>query len=129
VIWKPQAQPTTQPIDKKGKGKATNEISSPSDTRSVWVRFHPSVFMEVFEILKEAASRTLQNYKEQNGDMPEAVLELINMQGLLNVFEIMGPKASQVIKGVLTPVNTGKRPTFAEVCFIHEALYLVCTWK
>lgn len=116
VIWKPQSQSST---DKKGKGKevmgASAIQSKPSDIRSVWLRFHPSVHTTVLDILKEAASYTLAEHKRSHEDSPETKVDIINLQGRFNVFEIMGPRSSQVIHGCLTPDRSEDRAEFSQV--------------
>jgi len=83
--------------------------------RSVWLRFHPSAHTEVLDTLKGAASQSLVNYKAIGGNVEEVNLEISDLKGHLNAFEIMGPKASQVIKGALSPVRSEQRGEFQQV--------------
>jgi ribonuclease P/MRP protein subunit POP1 len=82
--------------------------------RSLWLRFHPSAHIEVFDTLKAAASQTLANLKAILGDVEDVNLEISDLKGHLNVFEIMGPKSSQVIKGALSPVRSEQRGDFRQ---------------
>lgn len=93
---------------------------APLTVRSVWLRFHPSVHILVFETLKEAASHCLSHYKSLYGDSEEATIDLIDLRGLINVFEIMGPKSSQVVKGALSPVTSEQRRDFLQASFIIQ---------
>ena len=125
MIWQPC------PIDKtasnfvqsdsvkvKGKEKAQDtaiEQMQPLRVRSVWLRFHPCIHNEILEALKEAASQTLAEYKAQNPVAGELMIELIDRRRQFNTFEIMGPKSSQILKGVLRPVMPDKRNDFLNV--------------
>lgn len=83
-------------------------------TRSLWVKIHPSVFEEVYAELRTAASFALEAAKKASpppADKPYEV-ELADLREHLNVFEIMGPKSSQVIRGALRPVADDIRPEF-----------------
>ena len=83
--------------------------------RTIWLRFHPSIQLEVFDTLKQAASQTLIKYKMDSNDFQEATLEIADLTTHINVFEIMGPKSSQVIKGALSPVASESRKEFLKV--------------
>ena len=83
--------------------------------RTIWLRFHPSIQLEVFDTLKQAASQTLVKYKMDSNDFQEATLEIADLTTRINVFEIMGPKSSQVIKGALSPVASENRKEFLSV--------------
>ena len=109
------------PANKKGKGKepmstAQGKQADPARIRSVWVCFHPSVHLEVLDVLKLVASQALATHKAQHGDIEELKLELADLRGHFNVFEIMGPKSSQIIKGALSPVASDTRKDFLQVC-------------
>lgn len=85
--------------------------------RTVWVRCHPSIFKDVLAALKLGSSLTLQDYKTNPNYANKAfTIELLELWDQLNVFEIMGPKASQVIRGVLSPVMDGKNDELKEAC-------------
>ena len=83
--------------------------------RTIWLQFHPSIQLEVFDTLKQAASQTLVKYKMDSNDFQEATLEIADLTTRINVFEIMGPKSSQVIKGALSPVASENRKEFLNV--------------
>ena len=89
----------------KGKGKEKATVSSDESkqrTRVVWLRVHPSVTEQAHEALRVSASFALDSAK-QTGRVAE--VEIADLREHLNVFEIMGPKSSQVIKGALRPVD------------------------
>ena len=67
------------------------------------------------EILKEATSAALQKLKEESPSSREAIVDVVDLRGQFNVFEIMGPKASNVVKGVLTPSSSEQREEFRKV--------------
>jgi ribonuclease P/MRP protein subunit POP1 len=110
----------------KGKGKvSTQNIQQSSDQapsldidpRIVWVRSHPAVFDEVFSALQMSASSTLETIKRSSStaEVPSVEVEIADLREQINVFEIMGPKSSQVLKGALTPVGEDKREEFKKV--------------
>jgi ribonuclease P/MRP protein subunit POP1 len=134
VIWKP-AQSTAGPESAEGlsataklskcsqkkkpksKGKSKAGPSEP-DVRTVWIRSHPVAFSEVFSALQLSASVTLDAIKQSSSttQSPRTEVEIADLREQVNVFEIMGPKSSQVLKGALTPVGEDKREEFKKVC-------------
>ena len=119
VIWRPQPISSLTANDQKGKGKETvdsaPEMSNSSGTRTVWLRFHPSVEAEVLDALKEAASWTLAQHKTTQDISPDIYFEIVNLRAQFNVFEIMGPKSSQILRGSLSPVNSDIQGEFSQV--------------
>lgn len=105
---------------RKRKGKAKEVVVGPTLNvqRVVWVRSHPSVFKEVQEALTLAASFSLEAFKiPLQPAAPENVyhVEIVDRREQVNVFEIMGPKSSQILRGALTPTPEDKRTDFKEV--------------
>lgn len=125
VIWQSQsdmmhAKPGPSTMHKAKHQKKDKEDGlqvPPSPKRLVWIRAHPSVFSEVYLTLQTSASYALEAAKKANG--PDAkvdlVVEIADLRERLNVFEIMGPKSSQVIKGALKPVAEPGRNAFSAV--------------
>lgn len=112
----------------KGKGKEKSRDKDPDDTttggeadlgvfRTVWLQSHPSVFDEVLSSLKAATSAILDAIKRipRSADSKEVVIGIADLRRQVNVFEIMGPKSNQVLKGALTPVTQDSREDFAKV--------------
>jgi ribonuclease P/MRP protein subunit POP1 len=103
-----------------GKGEAdTGHVSaavSSVDVRTVWIRSHPAVFDEVFSALQTSASVTLDAIRQSSGATIAASteIEIADLREHVNVFEIMGPKSNQVLKGALTPAED-KREEFKRV--------------
>ena len=108
----------------KGKEKETEVESDPDVPRTVWIRSHPVVFEDVFSALQTSASLTLDAFKKcpQNKGK-EVEVELADLRGQVNAFEIMGSKSSQVIKGAVTPVSGDKREEFKKVCEMLQAVF------
>lgn len=77
---------------------------------------HPSVFQEVYTEIRTAASFTLDVAKKDSSNTYE--VEIADMRERLNVFEIMGPKSSQIICGALRPVAEDRRPEFKKVILL-----------
>jgi len=134
VIWKP-VQPIADPQSDEGlsapakltkssqqkkpqnKGKNKAEPSE-LDGRTVWIRSHPAAFSEVFSALQISASVILDAIKQSSSttQSPQTEVEIADLREQVNVFEIMGPKSSQILKGALAPVGEDKREEFKKVC-------------
>lgn len=133
ILWRPaantqQAAPVSanQPISRrarwkgtartKGKEKDSSAAQVPEDQRVVWVWVHPSVFEEVFKELRICVSLVLEKIKTANQSPQNTInVEIADLRQHLNVFEIMGPKASQVIRGALKPIFEDSRDDFKKV--------------
>ncbi|TFY75477.1 hypothetical protein EWM64_g8533 [Hericium alpestre] len=133
VIWRtlpvplPPAIANTAPQQKSGKSKrrrsnkgkekaaepVTAEPATAEIARTVWIRCHPSMFKDAFVALKAATSLTLEAFKKSTEYADKKYdVEIANLNDSVNVFEIMGPKSSQIIKGALSPVDPASRPEF-----------------
>ncbi|KAI1793285.1 POP1-domain-containing protein [Ganoderma leucocontextum] len=112
IIWhadapEPRPPAITRGQNSNGKGKGKDKDTEVVDaqqqrTRMVWVRVHPSITEDVHEVLRISLSFALDVVK-QAGRVTEA--EMADLREHFNMFEIIGPKASQVIKGALKPVD------------------------
>lgn len=134
VMWQTICQDknlqSTKTREKKRKGKgparglANGGISALNDSmdveRVVWLRFHPSAFAEVHKTICEVTSTVLAEVKKSSQSGAEHEVEIVDLRKDFNIFEIMGPKSSQVIKGALKPVADDKRKEFKEVSFCRE---------
>ena len=123
---------------KKGRGKAqgtlspeviqptqpssTTHSSSSDKSRTVWIRSHPAVFEEAFSALQNAASLALASLKKAfpTEDVQKFEVEIADLRESINVFEIMGPKSNQVLKGALSPVGEDKREEFKKVDDVYS---------
>jgi ribonuclease P/MRP protein subunit POP1 len=117
----PLAQPGKRKRKGKGKGKTkekqTDDSASPEPSngpRVIWVRCHPAIFEDVFESLRTSASYVLEQSKKKDPQV-HAEIEIADLRGCINAFEIMGPKSSQVIKGALSPVGNDDRKDVKKV--------------
>ncbi|KAG8214891.1 hypothetical protein J3R82DRAFT_10062 [Butyriboletus roseoflavus] len=128
IIWQPSSpegnssripEPPARPGKEKGKGKGkgkgkekqVDDSASPEPNvspRVVWVRCHPAIFEDVFESLQTSASYVLEQSKKKDPQV-HVEIEIVDLRGCINAFEIMGPKSSQVIKGALSPVEMDDR--------------------
>ncbi|EED77921.1 predicted protein [Postia placenta Mad-698-R] len=109
----PASEEATSKRKRKGKKKASdqNVDSKWPPNRTVWIRVHPAVTSEVHVALRTAASFALDTLGKITG-RPECKVDIADLRGGVNVFEIMGPKSSQVIKGALKPVQHKWRGDF-----------------
>lgn len=103
-----QAKPQTD--------SSSTEAPNPS-IRTVWIRSHPAIFDDVFSGLQRSASLVLENLPTPRGAAvaPSAEIEIADLRENVNVFEIMGPKSNQILKGALTPIKEDKREDFKKV--------------
>lgn len=134
IIWRPlspegtslgTAEPLARSGKEKGKGKGkgkgkekqTDNSASPEPNtgpRVIWVRCHPAIFEDVFESLRTSASYVLEQSKKKDPQL-HAEIEIADLRGCINAFEIMGPKSSQVIKGALSPAGNDDRKDVKKV--------------
>jgi len=82
--------------------------------RTLWLRIHPGAYDIASSALTRAAMRVLAAAKE-SGE-PAAEIEIADLRGHTNAFELTGPKSSQVIHGVMKLVSEDKRKEVKEVC-------------
>lgn len=126
---------------RRGKGKEKEVTIEPvakpgPDTfRTLWIRFHPSAWQEVWDIVQASASFVLDVLRQEQashvntddnvheeestgkGEDPKAeeCIDMMDLRSQVNCFELMGPRSSQIIRGVMTLVNGDDRPMFHEV--------------
>ncbi|KZT73935.1 POP1-domain-containing protein [Daedalea quercina L-15889] len=121
VIWQPIVQSTSKPEAQherdgskskkhrrggKGKEKEQETTSSLARTaRKVWIRVHPFAVHIAHQALRIAASYALDAWRSAAPNRGEVEVEIADLREHVNVFEIMGPKSSQVIKGALKPTK------------------------
>lgn len=125
IIWKPVDLPNQTTTPKDGpqdkpsehngtiRRKDTNPSAEPGSKRTVWLMVHPCVFDTAFGIIQSCASLTLARLKETGNTSAE--IEIADLRTQLNIFEIMGPKSSQIIKGALSPAAAGQKDDFTSV--------------
>jgi ribonuclease P/MRP protein subunit POP1 len=86
------------------------------EPRTTWIRCHPAVFSAVLSSIKGAVSLTLDALKRsQDHSQNSYSVEIIDLRESINVFEITGPKSSQVIHGALTPTIANHTGEFQKV--------------
>ncbi|KAJ7505381.1 ribonucleases P/MRP protein subunit POP1-domain-containing protein [Mycena galericulata] len=110
------APPTHAGSQKRSKGKGRAPTFDPDTVlRTVWIRSHPATSEKVFEALRTSASSVLDAARKvaaEGTQIDEIGIELEDLSGQINAFEIMGPKANQVLKGALSPVSQDPREDF-----------------
>ena len=90
--------------------------TSDDEIRTVWIRCHPAIFSSVHSTLKQAVSSTLDSLKKSPKHSQNSyAVEVIDLRDSINVFEITGPKSSQVIFGALTPTIANHSGEFKKV--------------
>lgn len=76
----------------------TQDKNPHNDARRIWIRVHPSIFDQVFSTLKAVSGNILA---EENLSKRVQALQLRDLRGELESFEIMGPKSGEVLRRVL----------------------------
>lgn len=110
----PKANAEDKPAENNGETRrAEHPSTEPGSKRTVWLMVHPCVFDTAFGIIQSCASLTLARLKETGSTSTE--IEIADLRTQLNIFEIMGPKSSQVIKGALSPAAAGQKDDFTSV--------------
>ncbi|KIY71524.1 POP1-domain-containing protein [Cylindrobasidium torrendii FP15055 ss-10] len=104
ILWRP-------PVDTKGKQPAHKDEDA---VRQLWIRAHPATFDAVFDALQTSATKVLQMFKSGSAVEGPVDVELVDMRGQLNIYDIMGPKSSQVLKGALQPAAIGQSQEFKQ---------------
>ena len=104
---------------KKGGGNGRRK-SVEDQLRRVWIRCHPSIFEDIFEALQKATTRVLDAHREVDVEQ-KCVWEVVltDLRRHFNIFDLIGPKSSQVIKGALTPIKDELRKEFHHVSICY----------
>lgn len=120
IIWRPsntQNQSLLRPGSlQKNNEPSTDCVATTPDnktTRYLWLRVHPAIFEDVTVELKKAVSRALDRPRPPP---EEFEVEIADLRGQVNAFEIMGPKSNQVLRGALDPISKDDRNVFKQVC-------------
>ncbi|KAJ7935581.1 NUC188 domain-containing protein [Mycena leptocephala] len=116
-----QSQSAAEGSQKRGKGKgkakepASKSLDPDAVRRTVWICSHPAISENVFVALRTAASSVLDTARKAappGTQIDDIGIELEDLSGQINAFEIMGPKSNQVLKGALSPVSQESREDF-----------------
>lgn len=109
----------------KGKGKQKEQdTANPAHShRKVWIRVHPSAVHVAHQVLRTTASYALDAVRTADPNRGEVEVEIADLREHVNVFEIMGPKSSQVIKGALKPTKENVGGDFLKVWVLVPMLW------
>lgn len=99
ILWRPTVSRDTD-----------NLVYSP---RTVWVICHPSIFESAFRSLTVSSSFAIEG--SESPDLRRNKVEIVDLRGKFNIFELMGPKSSQIIKGALNPILDGESEELKQV--------------
>lgn len=114
-----------------GSSSNVTNIGKEEDTeRTIWIVTHPAIYDGVFRAVHQSAESVLRPFhateseqstamdtegsKGQNRSALEYTIEIKDLREQLNIFEIIGPLANQVVAGALKPVQGDKRAEFKE---------------
>jgi ribonuclease P/MRP protein subunit POP1 len=93
----------------------SQDASTGSENRTLWIRTHPAALKSAIASLKSAHQQFSANDQ----------LDIADLSGDVNAFELVGPRTSQVIHGAFHPVNGGREA--AQVCHwitVYDAIWL-----
>ncbi|KAG8857326.1 hypothetical protein FRB96_005813 [Tulasnella sp. 330] len=97
LLWKPDDTSTPAP-----SGETTIAPSKSDSHRVVWLRCHPGIFDAMHRAIVESATTIFQKVSSQTSQSyQESEIEIADLRKEINAFEIIGPKANQVLAGAL----------------------------
>lgn len=99
-----------QVSEKDMKGDSTMEI-----IRTAWLRIHPVASEKASQVLTNAVMAVLESEKQHG--RPSVSIEIADLRGQFNSFDLMGPKSSQAIWGALAPTKQHNFDTKKHVSF------------
>ncbi|KAM6494217.1 POPLD (NUC188) domain containing protein [Amanita muscaria] len=110
ILWQPMCAQETDPEE----GGQLHQ--DPKDVvRHVWLICHPASYDDAFALIQQATSLALAAAKRQQATAnTEYEMEIADLRGHFNIFEIMGPKSNQVLKGALKPVSQDAPESFIQ---------------
>jgi ribonuclease P/MRP protein subunit POP1 len=85
------------PLDLLWRGHSTSDTDHP-DVRQVWLRFHPAMFEETWQALRDSLIAVRSVMSVESREVPS--VKISDLRGEINCFEIMGPKAGLVLQGI-----------------------------
>ena len=81
--------------------------NEPKEERTLWIRIHPSIFQDAWDVLKDA-QRRISAYASKEAGPSNQGMELVggpmqmrDLRADVDAFEIMGPRAGAVLRRVL----------------------------
>lgn len=106
------ASSSSQKNKKTVAGPVTTVQGKGLRPRVLWLRVHPVIFEDITRELQKATSQVLDRPRSSN---EEIAVEIADLRGQVNAFEIMGSKSTQVLRGALTPILKDEREEFKKV--------------
>lgn len=108
IIWRPTPAPLA--VDCKGKRKQVGDTDDKKTTgaRQIWIRLHPSIFDETYATLVKAITSYYQRDTIRTSE--ERGVELRDLRGSTNCFELTGPRALLILESVLNICRTETTP-------------------
>lgn len=120
VIWRP-SNPSDglESNSQKGKRKRNDDEEKLSGgRRHLWIRVHPQMFEDVYQALCKSIKDIMSSKNQTKGDLEgddimvdgdvtqdnsklEIPIHLADLRGDVNAFELMGPKAIKVLRGII----------------------------
>ncbi|KAI5123460.1 hypothetical protein M0805_008830 [Coniferiporia weirii] len=117
ILWQPGfADISPKSAKAAGKQKEQRQTTSGhASHRILWVRCHPLVYDDVFHSIKSSVESRLQI--AQTTSKNEVEIEVADLRNRFNIFELVGPKSSQVVHGALSPIKGDDRDELKKFWF------------
>ena len=100
----------------KGKRKEAQQEASVAHA-TAWLRCHPLIYSDILACMRQTIKACVfaaQSKKES------VEIELADLRDQFNIFELVGPKSSQVIHGALTLMKDDKREELTQVGVLSD---------
>jgi hypothetical protein len=110
-LWKVRPPAVPERINSKAKQSQTEPIQD----RTMWIRCHPVIYESVLAAVQYA----IQDQLFPRSNDKEIKVVVTDLRDQFNIFELVGPKSSQVIHGALEPIKAEDRPEFKQVSHRH----------
>ncbi|KAL5512825.1 hypothetical protein ACEPAG_3091 [Sanghuangporus baumii] len=108
VLWKTSTSSSPQ-VQSESSKKEDNQRQKAS-IRTIWVRCHPIIYDAAVSTITYCVQAYLQG--AQSTSKKDINIEVADLRDQFNIFELVGPKSSQVIRGALSPVKNEEREEF-----------------
>lgn len=93
----------------KREATSGTRAEPPDLNRTVWIRSHPAMFEQVQNALQTAIAKVLAEINHQaepsTSAQPGETIEIRDLKDKINAFDLIGPKSTAILQGVLNPVK------------------------
>ncbi|KIM28940.1 hypothetical protein M408DRAFT_8384 [Serendipita vermifera MAFF 305830] len=101
VMWLAQLPSKGDHNQQDSENRGNNK--SLENARAAWLRVHPAAYEKTSQALTNAVMAIMESERKQGRS--SVSVEIADLRGQFNSFDLMGPKSSQVIWGAIAPVK------------------------